>query len=116
MRKPYAQNNLRQTRRRPENGDMRNVNYAKGMSLCRYFRGVLLCVRRSSASIDKLRGEIARCCVTFDLFPRSGVGPLVLNAPRSRSFTAPSRSHRRGSVEYSIPTEERGNEYQDLLC
>jgi hypothetical protein len=56
MRKPHAQNNLRQTRRRPENGDMRNVNYAKGMSLCRYFRGVLLCVRRSSASIDKLRG------------------------------------------------------------
>jgi hypothetical protein len=51
MRKPYAQNNLRQTRRRPENRDMRNFNDTKGMSLCRYFRGVLLCARRSSASI-----------------------------------------------------------------
>jgi hypothetical protein len=46
----------------------------------------------------------------IDLFPRSRVGTLVLNAPRSRSFTAPFRSHRRGSVEYGIPTQERGNE------
>jgi hypothetical protein len=51
MRKPNAQNNLRQTRRRAENRDMRNFNYAKGMSLCRYFRGVLLRVRVRSGRL-----------------------------------------------------------------
>jgi hypothetical protein len=79
--------------------------FSGGASVCASFIGVN----------RQTKGDIARCYVTFDLFPRSRVGPLVLNAPRSRSFTAPTRSHRRGSVEYGIPTPERENEYQDLF-
>jgi hypothetical protein len=77
-----------------------------GASVCASFIGVN----------RQTKGDIARCCVTFDLFPRSRLGTLILNTPRSRSFTAPFRSHRRGNVENCIPTQERGNEYQDLLC
>jgi hypothetical protein len=46
---------------------------------------------------------------------RSRVGTLALHALRAQSFTVPSPSHRRRSVEFGIPTQERGYEYgQDL--